>query len=87
MAVLAIAFLYRGALLDLLAGARTRLRTGPFELATKRNPGTSGDPSKAASRNRVPDGDDLVSSAFGSQDFRDAVAAFGSGRVHGWTGR
>jgi len=38
-------------------------------------------------RGGVPDGDDLVSSAFGSQDFRDAVAAFGSGRVHGWTGR
>ena len=38
-------------------------------------------------RERLPDGDDLVSAAFGSNDFRRAVAGFGSGRQVEWEGR
>ncbi|WP_432477275.1 enoyl-CoA hydratase [Nocardioides sp. GXQ0305] len=35
----------------------------------------------------LPDGDDLVSAAFGSEDFRRAVAGFGSGEPARWEGR
>lgn len=38
-------------------------------------------------RANLPDGDDLVAVAFGSDDFRGAVRAFGSGTAHRWTGR
>jgi len=38
-------------------------------------------------RASLPDGDDLVSAAFGSEDFRRAVAGFGSGSPAGWEGR
>lgn len=38
-------------------------------------------------RAALPDGDDLVSAAFGSADFRRAVAGFGSGERHLWEGR
>lgn len=39
-------------------------------------------------RASLPDGDDLVSAAFGSQDFQRAVAGFGSGeRTTAWEGR
>ncbi|MEJ7689564.1 MAG: enoyl-CoA hydratase/isomerase family protein [Nocardioidaceae bacterium] len=34
----------------------------------------------------VPDGDDLVARTFGSQDFRSAVASFGSGNRATWEG-
>jgi enoyl-CoA hydratase/carnithine racemase len=35
----------------------------------------------------VPDGDDLVEEAYGSEDFRQGVAAFLDKRRHTWTGR
>jgi enoyl-CoA hydratase/carnithine racemase len=38
----------------------------------------------------LPDGDDIVAEAFGSNDFREAVAAFGAPATRGrvaWTGR
>ncbi len=38
-------------------------------------------------RAQVPDGDDLVSMAFGSADFRSAVAGFGSKQAGAWQGR
>ena len=38
-------------------------------------------------RQSLPDGDDLVSAAFGSEDFRRAVAGFGSGERAAWEGR
>lgn len=38
-------------------------------------------------RASLPDGDDLVSAAFGSEDFRRAVAGFGSGDRPTWEGR
>ncbi len=38
-------------------------------------------------RQSLPDGDDLVSAAFGSDDFRRAVAGFGSGERAAWEGR
>jgi len=38
-------------------------------------------------RSSLPDGEDLVSAAFGSQDFRRAVAGFGSGERPHWEGR
>jgi enoyl-CoA hydratase/carnithine racemase len=38
-------------------------------------------------RASLPDGDDLVSAAFGSADFRRAVAGFGSGERATWEGR
>ena len=37
-------------------------------------------------RQSLPDGDDLVSAAFGSGDFRRAVATFGSGEPSRWDG-
>lgn len=37
-------------------------------------------------RQALPDGDDLVSAAFGSGDFRRAVASFGSGEPPRWEG-
>ncbi len=37
-------------------------------------------------RQSLPDGDDLVSAAFGSDDFRRAVAGFGSGEPPRWDG-
>jgi enoyl-CoA hydratase/carnithine racemase len=37
-------------------------------------------------RHSLPDGDDLVSAAFGSEDFRRAVATFGSGERATWNG-
>ena len=37
-------------------------------------------------RQSLPDGDDLVSAAFGSDDFRRAVATFGSGEPSRWDG-
>jgi len=37
-------------------------------------------------RQSLPDGDDLVSTAFGSDDFRRAVAGFGSGEPPLWDG-
>lgn len=38
-------------------------------------------------RQALPDGDDLVSAAFGSEDFRRAVESFGSGQPARWDGR
>lgn len=38
-------------------------------------------------RATLPDADDVVSAAFGSDDFRRAVHAFGSGEKVQWTGR
>ncbi len=38
-------------------------------------------------RANLPEGDDLVAAAFGSDDFLGAVKAFGSGTSHPWTGR
>lgn len=38
-------------------------------------------------RAALPDGDDLVAAAFGSEDFRRAVAGFGSGERATWEGR
>ena len=38
-------------------------------------------------RQSLPDGDDLVGAAFGSEDFRRAVAGFGSGERATWEGR
>jgi enoyl-CoA hydratase/carnithine racemase len=37
-------------------------------------------------RANLPGGDDIVARAFGSDDFRRAVAAFGSGRAASWEG-
>ncbi len=37
-------------------------------------------------RQSLPDGDDLVSAAFGSEDFQRAVATFGSGEPATWNG-
>jgi len=37
-------------------------------------------------RQSLPDGDDLVSAAFGSDDFHRAVASFGSGQPTRWDG-
>lgn len=37
-------------------------------------------------RQSLPDGDDLVAAAFGSDDFRRAVAGFGSGQPARWDG-
>jgi len=34
----------------------------------------------------VPDGEDLVAEAYGSDDFRQGVAAFLDKRRHAWTG-
>ena len=38
-------------------------------------------------RAALPDGDDVVARAFGSDDFHRAVAAFGSGERVPWQGR
>ena len=35
----------------------------------------------------LPDGDDIVTRVFGSQDFRDAVQAFATKARVEWTGR
>ena len=71
-----------GALDEALAGVvDTLLRHAPLTMWA----------SKAAvarlRRAALPDGDDLVSAAFGSGDFRRAVAGFGSGDRPEWEGR
>jgi hypothetical protein len=38
-------------------------------------------------RANVPDGDDIVSRVFGSEDFRSAVAAFSAKQPVAWQGR
>jgi len=71
-----------GALDDALDGVvTTLLRHAPITMWA----------SKAAvarlRRAGLPDGDDLVGAAFGSEDFRRAVAGFGSGERATWEGR